>query len=191
MQILGREIMHDLVILEHVQDQILGIDFIKQHVMSYNPLTEKCFWETPPIDIGTLQVQERIFINALSSRKMKFKCVNDENNRVGQSNTMIATISTPHSLISGPPGLIKFNQEGVAYAVVQNCSPYAIWIERNDPIGYAEPYMEEARAEKLDKKLLAHLLKDVTVNSAQDSRGNLETERTCFSFSVFHYFLIK
>ncbi len=48
MQILGRKIMHDLVILEQVQDQILGIDFIKQHVMSYNALREKCFWETPP-----------------------------------------------------------------------------------------------------------------------------------------------
>ncbi len=65
MQILGRKIMHDLVIMEHVQDQILGIDFIKQHVMSYNPLTEKSFWETPPIHSGTLQAQERIFIDAL------------------------------------------------------------------------------------------------------------------------------
>jgi hypothetical protein len=135
MQILGRKIMHDLVILEHIQDQILGIDFIKQHVMSYNALTEKCFWATPPIDSGTLQAQERIFIATLSSRKVKLKCVNVENVRIEQSNTMIATISTPHSLISGPPGLIKFDQEGVAYAVVQNCSPYAIWIERNDPMG--------------------------------------------------------
>jgi hypothetical protein len=65
MQILGRKIMHDLVILEHVQDHILGIDFIKQHAMSYNLLSEKCFWETPPIDSGTLRAQERIFNDAL------------------------------------------------------------------------------------------------------------------------------
>jgi hypothetical protein len=123
--------MHDLVIFENVQDHILGIDFIKQHTMSYNALTEKCFWETPPIDSGVLQAQEGVFIDALSSKKVKLKCVNNENVRIGQSNTMIATISTPYSLISGPPGLIKFDGEGIAYSVVQNCSPYTIWIERN------------------------------------------------------------
>jgi hypothetical protein len=114
--------VHDLVVLEHVPDHILGIDFIKQHVMSYNALTEKCFRETPPIDSGTLQAQERVFINALSSRKVKLKCVNNENVKIGLSNSMIATISTPHSLITGPPGLIKFDKEGVAY-----CSDPVYW----------------------------------------------------------------
>ena len=71
--------MHDLVVLENVRDHILGIDFIKQHVMSYNALTEKCFWGTPPIDSGTLQAHKRIFKDALSPRKVKLKC-NDENN---------------------------------------------------------------------------------------------------------------
>jgi hypothetical protein len=61
MQILGRKIMHDLVILDNVQDYILGIDFIKQHAMSYNAQTKKCFWETPLID----SAHERIFIDAM------------------------------------------------------------------------------------------------------------------------------
>jgi hypothetical protein len=176
MQILGRKIMHDLVILDNVQDYILGIDFIKQHAMSYNTLTEKCFWETPPLDSGQLQAHERIFIDALSSRKIKLKCVNDDDVKIGLSNTMIATISTPHSLIGGPPGLIKFDKEGVAYTVVQNCSPYAIWIERNDPMGYAEHHTEEVKSEKLDKKFLAHLLKDVTINSIQQEKAKLWTD---------------
>jgi hypothetical protein len=55
MQILGRKIMHDLVILEYVQDNILGIDIIKQHAKSYNLLSEKYFWETPPMDSGMLR----------------------------------------------------------------------------------------------------------------------------------------
>ena len=130
----------------------------------------------PPIDSGILQAQERIFIDALSSRKIRLKFVNEENVRIGQSNTMIATISTPHSLITGPPGLIKFDKEGIAYAVVQNCSPYAIWIDRNDPMGYAEFHTEEQQSEKLDKKFLAHLLKDVTINSIQQEKTKLWTE---------------
>jgi hypothetical protein len=143
--------MHDLVVLENVLDQILGIYFIRQHVMKYNALTVKCFWETPPIDSGKLQAQERVFIDALSSRKVKLKCVNDENVKIGLSNKMIATISTPHSLIIGPPGLIKFDKEGVAYAIVQNCSPYTIWIEINYLMGYAGHHTEEQNLEKLDK----------------------------------------
>jgi hypothetical protein len=89
---------------------------------------------------------------------------------------MIATISTPHCLITGPPGLIQFDKEGIAYAVVQNCSPYAIWIERNDPMGYAEHHPEEKISEKLDKKFLAHLLKDVTINSIQQEKAKLWAE---------------
>jgi hypothetical protein len=38
MQVLGRKVMHDLVVLDNVKDQILGIDFIRQHIMSYNAL---------------------------------------------------------------------------------------------------------------------------------------------------------
>ncbi len=121
--------------------------------MSYNSLQDRCFWETPPIDSGTLRAQERIFIDALSSRKIKLKCVNEENVKIGQTNTMIATISTPHSLITGPPGLIKFDKEGIAYAVIQNCSPSAIWIERDEPVGFAEHHTEENKTEKLDKNL--------------------------------------
>jgi hypothetical protein len=169
-QVLGRKVMHDLVVLENVRDQILGIGFIRQHMISFNALTEKCFWETPPIDSGTLQAHERIFIDTLSSRKVKLKCIDNNNAKIGMSNTMIATISTPHSLITGPPGLIKFNKEGVAYAVIQNCSPFAIWIERNDPMGYAEQHTEEQNSERLDKKFLAHRLKDVTINSVQQER---------------------
>ena len=89
---------------------------------------------------------------------------------------MIATISTPHSLISGPPGLIKFDQNGVAYSVIQNCSPYAIWIERDEPMGYADFYTEEAGTEKLDKKFIAHLLKNVTINSVQQEKTKKWTE---------------
>jgi hypothetical protein len=48
MLILGRKVMHDLVVLEHVQDYILVIDFICEHSLGYNSHSEKCFCKTPP-----------------------------------------------------------------------------------------------------------------------------------------------
>ena len=89
---------------------------------------------------------------------------------------MIATIQTPHSLITGPPGLIKFDKEGVACAVIQNCSPYTIWIERNDPLGYAEHHTEESNTEKLDKRFLVKLLQEVRIGSISQSRLHLWTD---------------
>jgi hypothetical protein len=41
MQILGRKVMHDLVVLDHVQDHMLGNDFIKQRCLSYNSFSDK------------------------------------------------------------------------------------------------------------------------------------------------------
>ena len=81
-----------------------------------------------------------------------------------------------NNLITGPPGIIKFENEGIAYSVIQNCSPYAIWIERNDPMGYAEHHTEEAKAEKLDRKFVATLLKEVTVSSVAQRKTHLWTE---------------
>ena len=89
---------------------------------------------------------------------------------------MIATIHTPHSLITGPPGLIKFDKEGVACAVIQNCSPYAIWIERNDPLCYDEHHTEEKQTEKLDKRFLSKLLQEVRIDSISQSKTHLWTD---------------
>ncbi len=63
---------------------------------------------------------------------------------------MIATIETPLSLITGPPGIIRFNKEGIAYMVIQNCSPYAMSMDRNENMGYAEHHTEELKSENLD-----------------------------------------
>ena len=39
MEVFGRQVEHDLVVLEHVQDHILGSDFIHKHLLGYNPAT--------------------------------------------------------------------------------------------------------------------------------------------------------
>jgi hypothetical protein len=85
---------------------------------------------------------------------------------IGISNEMIATIETLHSLITWPPGIIKFDKDEIAYTVIHNCAPYAIWIERNDPIGFAEHHTEQHKSKKLDDKILANLLQ-VSSNSVE------------------------
>jgi hypothetical protein len=99
--------------------------------------------------------------------------VNDDNQKIGLNNTIIATILSPHSLITGPPGLNKFEMEVVENAVVQNCSPYAIWIDRNDSMGFAEHHNEEKISEKLDERFLSKLLQEISINSIQQNKSHL------------------
>jgi hypothetical protein len=74
MHLLVKKVMHDLVVLENVQDKILGIDFIRQHALGHNSLSSKC-------DSRQLQAQERIFIDALCSQKIKLKFLNNGNQK--------------------------------------------------------------------------------------------------------------
>jgi hypothetical protein len=60
--------MHNLVVLKDMEDKILGINFIRQHMLSYNFLSDKCFWETQPIDSGYLKAAKRVHIEALSEK---------------------------------------------------------------------------------------------------------------------------
>jgi hypothetical protein len=67
---------------------------------------------------------------------------------------MIATIETSHSLITGPPGLRKFDKEGIAYTVIQNSSPHGL-----KEMGYAEHNTEKEKSEKLDNRCVSNFSK--------------------------------
>jgi hypothetical protein len=81
------------------------------------------------------------------------------------------TIVTPHSLITGPPGIIKFDNKDIAYTVIQNCTPYQIWIERNDPLVFAKHHTEEAKSERLDKKFIVSLIQQIKISSIAQEKS--------------------
>jgi hypothetical protein len=105
----------------------------------------------------------------LCSKKKK-KYLNQENKSIGINNPMIAIIDTPHSLITGPPGIVKFDNAGIAYTIIQNCAPYPIWIEINYPLGFAEHHTEEVKSEQLDKRFIANLMHEVTKSSLEQEK---------------------
>jgi hypothetical protein len=90
--------MHKHVVLENMRDKILGIDFVRK-VKLHVSMKQTKQWESTVADQA-----------------------------MGIHKTMIATIDTPQSLITGPPGLIKFDKGNIASSVTQYCSPYTIGI---------------------------------------------------------------
>ena len=105
MQLMENKMMHNFVVLEHLQDNIIGIDCINLHFLGYRAYKQSSIWETPPIDRGKLKTTERVYLDTLSSKIVKIKCQNDKGGKFGQNTTMIATIKTPHMLIMGPRGI--------------------------------------------------------------------------------------
>jgi hypothetical protein len=47
-----------------------------------SPFGQMFFWETTLIDSGQLQASEKVFIDGLSCRKSKIKCVNSEDQKM-------------------------------------------------------------------------------------------------------------
>jgi hypothetical protein len=90
---------------------------------------------------------------------VKLKCVNDENKAICANNTMIAAFETNHSLITDPSWTNQFWQWWYCLHSHSKFSPYAIWIERNEPMEYAEHHTEKDKSEKSDRKFVSSFLK--------------------------------
>ena len=104
--------MHDIIVLEHLQDNTIGIDCINKHFLGNSAYKQSPVWEKPSIDSGSLKTTERIYLDALSSKIVKIKCQDEEGKMFGPNTTMIAIIEPQHTLVTGPPGFIKVNKHG-------------------------------------------------------------------------------
>ena len=84
---------------------------------------------------------------------------------------MIATIDTPHTLLTGPPGLIKLNNEGIALTVLQNCGPFGIWIKRDTLIGFADEMAAQDKLEKLDRKFVSAMTNQINISAVSENKS--------------------
>ena len=89
MQLMGKKIMHDIVVLEHLPDNIISIDCINKHFLGYSAYKQSPVWKTPPIDSGKLKTTERVYLDALSSKIVKIKCQDVEGKAFGQNTAFI------------------------------------------------------------------------------------------------------
>ena len=104
---MGKMIMHDIVVLKNLQGNITRIDCINKHFLGYSSMKQYLIWETPPIDSGILTISERAYLDALSSKVVRVRYQDESGNLFGQNSVMIPTIDTPHTLLTGPPGLMN------------------------------------------------------------------------------------
>ena len=68
-----------------------------------------------------MKTMERVYLDALSSKIVKIECQDEQGKMFGQNTTMIATTETPHTLITGPPDLIRVGKNGSTVTILQKC----------------------------------------------------------------------
>ena len=85
MKLMEKWIMHNIVVLENLQDNILESDCSNKNFLGYNAYKQFPVWETPPIDSGRLKTTERVYLDALSLRIVKIKCQDKEDKALEQN----------------------------------------------------------------------------------------------------------
>ena len=70
---MGKKIIHDIVVLENLQDNIIGIDCTNKHFLGNHTVKQSPIWENPPIDSGLIKTMERVYLDALSSKVVKIR----------------------------------------------------------------------------------------------------------------------
>jgi hypothetical protein len=133
MTIRGRKFTHHVTIVEDLNDNILGIDFMHQHKLNYDSTSKQITFAH--MMTNALYAVKEVTIPALSSMMVttKYKGLTND---LAQP---IATIHAPqHPTISGMPAWVSLDSYKNCKVIIDNCAPYNIVLPRNEILGVLE-----------------------------------------------------
>ncbi len=150
----GRKYLHPVTIVEDLNDNILGIDFMHQHKLNYDAHSKQITF-AHMLTNAFYSVKE-VTIPALSSMMVttKYKGLTNETAQP------IATIHAPqHPTISGMPAWVTLDAYKNCKLIIDNCAPYDITIPRNEILGILE--FEQEQCVPLNEDTVASIIADI------------------------------
>jgi hypothetical protein len=138
MAIRGRKFVHPVTVVEDINDNIIGIDFMHQNKMNYDMHSRQITFSH--MLTNALYVVKEMTVPALSSMVIstKFK------GNVFDTAKPIATVHAPQNpTISGMPAWVTLDKYKNCKMIIDNCVPYDIVIARNEILGILEFEPEE------------------------------------------------
>jgi hypothetical protein len=101
-EVFGRKIKHPVRVLQHVTEDIIGIDFINMHHLWYDPVHREVFFNKTK-NTATLSIMSETHLPCLSKVILKVRYNGD----IQKGRANIATIKSDQScLITGGPALV-------------------------------------------------------------------------------------
>jgi len=133
MTIRGRKFTHNVTIVEDLNDNILGIDFMHLHKLNYDSTSKQI--KFAHMMTNALYAVKEVTIPALSSMMVTTKYKGLTNNVA----LPIATIHAPQDpTISGMPAWVSLDSYKNCKLIIDNCAPYDIVLPRNEIMGVLE-----------------------------------------------------
>ncbi len=133
MTIRGRKFIHPVTVVEDLNDNILGINFMHQHKMNFDSTSKQITFAH--MLTNALYAVKEVTIPALSSMMVttKFKGLTNDTAQP------IATMHAPqHPTISGMPVWVSLDNYKNCKIIIDNCAPYDIVLPRNEILGVLE-----------------------------------------------------
>ena len=173
-----KEVRHPFFVIRNLNEPaILGIDFIEQHGLHYNPSRRTFKWKTDTAnawETGTLKVQACQVIPPFTVMAIKTKVMSDDGGRLNTEADGVGQIVVDNQpLLQGGPDLIKINEHGIASIFVHNCSPSEVTLARDDVIGFIDR-VEDSDLQQLRPEFVASVAK------AREEPSSLPPEKKKF-----------
>jgi len=145
---------HPVRVVEDLNDNILGIDFMHQHKMNYDSTSKQITFAH--MLTNALYAVKEVTIPALSSMMVttKFKGLTSDTAQP------IATIHAPqHPTISGMPVWVSLDNYKNCKIIIDNCAPYDIVLPRTEILGVLE--FESEQCLPLNENTVASIISNI------------------------------
>ncbi len=129
----GQKFTHSVKVINELNDNIIGIDFMHRNRLIYDVNTRQVKFADDKMN--TICATKQITILAMTSSIITTKFNGDTH----PDKTYIGTIHCPGApTLTGVPSLVTIDSNQNFKVVIENCAPYEVTIERNDIIGIIE-----------------------------------------------------
>ena len=138
-EIMGKTFMHEVRVLKHVTEDIIGIDLIHKQRLFYDPVQREVFFSKSN-DNCAISMISQTFIPSLTKKIVKVNYHGEPD----QNKLHVATIfSNESKLIQGGPALLNVGEDRQCYIEIANCAPFDIYLSRGSIIGMVEEEEKE------------------------------------------------
>jgi len=134
----GKKFTHPVNVIKELNENIIGIDFIHAHKLTYDVFSRKGKFASA--GTNSIAALKNTVLPAMTSTivKAKFKGTREE------TATYVAKICAPRMpMILGLPSIVNVDKNNIFNIVMENCAPYDVTLERDDILGVMETEEEE------------------------------------------------
>ena len=166
MEILGRKFNHEIRVLKHVTEDIIGIDLIHKQHLFYDPINRDVFFSQDHRN-SVISIMSEVFMPAQTKKIIKV----NYNGQPNRNQAHVATIySNESKLIQGGPALVKIDDKNQCFIEIANCAPYDMYLSRGSIIGMVEEENAD-RLQKLDGKVVDEFISQVSQSEVKPPPG--------------------